>query len=74
VKQSNDLVRVAKVTAGFLLLPIGVVMIALPGPGLLTIAVGLMLLEGEFSWARKVRTNIMDFARRSVLWFQKASR
>lgn len=50
----KQLVRWAKIVVGFALLPIGVVMIALPGPGWLTIAAALAILAGEFVWARKL--------------------
>ena len=42
-------VRIAKIVGGFVLLVAGIVMIALPGPGWLTIAAGLAILAGEFS-------------------------
>ncbi len=37
---------------GFLLLAAGLAMILLPGPGWVTIALGLALLATEFLWAR----------------------
>ena len=46
--------RLVKIVFGFTLLVIGVVMIALPGPGWLTIAMGLAILAGEYVWARKL--------------------
>jgi len=39
---------------GFTVLAIGVAMLALPGPGWLTIAVGLAILAGEYVWARRL--------------------
>ena len=48
--------RILKVAVGFLLLPLGVLMLALPGPGWLTIALALAILAGEFVWAR----NLLD--------------
>jgi uncharacterized protein (TIGR02611 family) len=45
-------VRIFKVTAGFGLLLAGIVMLAIPGPGWLTIAAGLAMLATEFAWAR----------------------
>jgi len=47
---------VVRVTGGFVLLAAGIAMLALPGPGWLTIAAGLALLASEFAWAR----NLLD--------------
>jgi uncharacterized protein (TIGR02611 family) len=44
--------RLGKIIAGFALLALGVVMLALPGPGWLTILVALGILAREFVWAR----------------------
>ena len=48
--------RVLKIIAGFALLPIGALMLPLPGPGWLVIFLALAILAGEFVWAR----NLMD--------------
>jgi uncharacterized protein (TIGR02611 family) len=45
--------RAARIVAGFFLLLAGVAMLALPGPGWVTIAVGLALLSRDFPWAEK---------------------
>jgi uncharacterized protein (TIGR02611 family) len=50
----NEVLRYAKIAGGFLLLAAGIAMIALPGPGWLTIAAALAILAGEFIWARKL--------------------
>jgi len=50
----NEVLRYAKIAGGFLLLAAGIAMIALPGPGWLTIAAGLAILAGEFIWARRL--------------------
>src|SRR5262245_52042730 len=47
------LVRIVKIAVGFLLLIAGVAMLALPGPGWLSIAAGLALLAADFVWARR---------------------
>jgi hypothetical protein len=47
--------RLAKIVIGFTLLILGVVMLITPGPGLITIALGLALLGAEFVWARRLR-------------------
>jgi uncharacterized protein (TIGR02611 family) len=46
--------RVVTIVAGFGLLAAGIAMLALPGPGWLTIAGGLALLAEEFHWARRM--------------------
>jgi tellurite resistance protein TerC len=45
--------RVVKIVVGFTLLAAGVAMLLLPGPGIVTIAIGLALLSAEFVWARR---------------------
>jgi uncharacterized protein (TIGR02611 family) len=44
--------RWVKIVFGFTLLALGVVMIVTPGPGWLTILLGLGILAAEFVWAR----------------------
>ena len=46
-------VRPFKVVIGFGLLSAGIVMLAVPGAGWLTIAAGLAMLADEFPWARR---------------------
>jgi uncharacterized protein (TIGR02611 family) len=46
--------RIVKVVVGFTLLALGVLMLVLPGPGWLAIAVGLAMLAGEFIWAKRL--------------------
>jgi uncharacterized protein (TIGR02611 family) len=46
--------RWLKIVGGFALLAAGTVMLVLPGPGLVTIALGLALLSVEFVWARRL--------------------
>jgi uncharacterized protein (TIGR02611 family) len=44
--------RWLRIIGGFTLLAIGTVMLVLPGPGLVVMALGLTLLSVEFAWAR----------------------
>jgi uncharacterized protein (TIGR02611 family) len=46
--------RVIKILIGFTLLALGIVMIATPGPGWLTIMLALGILAAEFVWARRL--------------------
>jgi hypothetical protein len=68
VQKPNEIKRVAKVTAGFALLPVGVALLVLPGPGLPVVALSLMLLEDEFSWAGRAREGMTDLGKRGVDW------
>jgi uncharacterized protein (TIGR02611 family) len=62
------MVRIARTVAGLVLLIAGIAMLALPGPGWLTIAAGLAILAREFHWARRLlswlRTTPARFAQR----------
>jgi hypothetical protein len=45
--------RVARIVAGWLLLFLGVAALALPGPGLLLLLAGLVVLSQEYDWAER---------------------
>jgi uncharacterized protein (TIGR02611 family) len=55
---------VLKIIAGFALLPVGVLLIPLPGPGWLLIFVALAILAGEYVWARKLLDRSKEIASR----------
>jgi uncharacterized protein (TIGR02611 family) len=55
--------RVAKIVLGFGLLGSGVAMLALPGPGWLTIAAGLAVLAPQFPWARRALDRLKKIGR-----------
>lgn len=67
----RSLKRVARLTAGLALLPIGLAMLVLPGPGLLLLLSSLMLLEDEFDWAGRVRSQLNLMTLRSRDWLFK---
>jgi uncharacterized protein (TIGR02611 family) len=46
-------VRIARMSLGTLLLVAGVLMLALPGPGWITIAAGLAVLAKDVAWAER---------------------
>ena len=46
--------RFLRILFGFTLLAIGAVMILTPGPGWLTIMLGLGILAAEYVWARRL--------------------
>jgi uncharacterized protein (TIGR02611 family) len=52
--------RIVRVVAGFALLLAGAAMLVLPGPGWVTIALGLALLAQDFQWARRALDRIKD--------------
>lgn len=45
--------RIAVTTLGWLLTVLGLAALVLPGPGLLTLSAGLVLLSYEYEWARR---------------------
>lgn len=55
--------RLARMTLGFALLAVGAVMIILPGPGLVTMALGLAVLSSDFPWARRLLDRLKAAAR-----------
>lgn len=48
------MVRLARIGAGIALILLGMALLVLPGPGILTIAAGLAVLSSEFTWARRL--------------------
>lgn len=60
--------RVAVAVIGGSLVVLGILLLVLPGPGLVTAAAGLAVLGLEFAWARRwlgnVRKRISDVRRR----------
>ena len=56
--------RTAKIVGGFALLVAGLAMLALPGPGWLTIAAALAILAGEYVWARRLLEKLKSQAGR----------
>ena len=55
-------VRLARMTLGSILLVAGVLMLALPGPGWITIAAGLAILSKDVAWAERA----LDRVRRHI--------
>lgn len=51
-------------TLGFAAILAGIVLLVLPGPGLLLIGLGLVLLSLEFEWARRIVDSFRSWARR----------
>ncbi|HSW78867.1 MAG TPA: PGPGW domain-containing protein [Candidatus Babeliales bacterium] len=52
----NSIIKIARKTGvtvlGFLLIFIGIALLVLPGPGLIVIIIGLIVLSWEYEWAK----------------------
>jgi uncharacterized protein (TIGR02611 family) len=57
-KTVEQVKRILKIMVGFTLLLCGAIMVITPGPGWLTIFLGLGLLAAEFVWARRLMDRI----------------
>ena len=49
----HALVRIGRMISGFVLVLAGLAMMVLPGPGLVAIAAGLVILSRDFVWAER---------------------
>ena len=58
--------RVAIGTLGFSVLVIGLILIPLPGPGLLVTVAGLFILSLEFAWAERHLDRAKSAANKAV--------
>ena len=58
--------RIAVFVAGLALVAAGVVMLVLPGPGLLVIIAGLAVLATEFAWAEYLLDHAKERAARTA--------
>lgn len=46
--------RISRIVGGFALIILGIFLLVLPGPGILTILGGIALLSSEFAWAKGI--------------------
>jgi hypothetical protein len=60
IKTIQQAKRWTKIVFGFTLLALGVIMIITPGPGWLTILLGLGILAAEFVWARTLLDRLKE--------------
>ena len=58
--------RIVVSVIGATLLAVGIVMLVVPGPGIVTIALGLGVLALEFAWARRWLRRLRSTARSAV--------
>lgn len=63
------MLRISRIGAGMALVLLGLFLLVLPGPGILTIAGGLAILATDFAWAR----NLLDWMKsRFREYFERA--
>lgn len=60
----DNLKKIIVVMFGFTVLIIGVALLVLPGPGIPVVIFGLIILAGEFVWARKLLKKVKEEARK----------
>lgn len=60
VKTIHQAKRFLKILVGFTLLALGILMVATPGPGALTILLALGVLAAEFVWARRLLDRVKE--------------
>jgi uncharacterized protein (TIGR02611 family) len=66
-KMAYDLKQVRRVVvfvAGIVVLLLGIAMLVAPGPGILTVALGLGILAMEFVWARRLLKRLRRLLKR----------
>lgn len=59
------------IVTGFIVFIVGIALLVLPGPGWITIMVGLTMLAGHFLWARRLLAEIRRDIQRSGSWVEK---
>jgi hypothetical protein len=65
-KRSNPAKRVGALVAGGLLVAVGVVLLVLPGPGLLLVLAGLLVLSNQFPSVEKYVDPVQDRAMKAA--------
>lgn len=66
--------RIGVSVAGFALVAGGIVMLVLPGPGLLVIVAGLAVLATEYAWARRALDEAKRRARQAARTVRRKKR
>ena len=67
-KQKSMVGRVLRVAAGTILVPVGLFFLAVPGPGLLIIALGAVLIAREFQFAAILLDALEVRGRQAFRW------
>jgi uncharacterized protein (TIGR02611 family) len=52
--------------AGFPIILLGIILIPLPGPGILVVILGLFILSLEFEWAKQYTEKLKDWQKRTI--------
>jgi uncharacterized protein (TIGR02611 family) len=60
IKSLQQAKRFLKILFGFTLLVLGAVMVLTPGPGWITMLLGLGVLAAEYVWARRLLNHIKE--------------
>lgn len=50
--------RIARIAGGFSLIIVGIFMLVLPGPGIISIVAGLALLSKDMAWAERLANRV----------------
>lgn len=58
--------RIAVTVAGSIVLFAGILLIFLPGPGIIVILLGLGILSLEFEWANRLVDKVRNFIKRKM--------
>ena len=64
--------RILVGTVGTVIALVGVVMLVIPGPGIASILLGLVILSTEFRWAHRILRPVRVWARKGEQWFVHA--
>jgi uncharacterized protein (TIGR02611 family) len=67
-EKKSNIGRAFRVVAGLILLPVGLFFLAVPGPGLVIIALGAVLVAREFGFAARFLDAIEVRARKVMTW------
>ena len=70
-EKKSNFGRVLRVAAGLILLPVGLFFLAVPGPGLVIIAVGAVLIAREFGFAARLLDAVEVRGRKLITWTQR---
>jgi uncharacterized protein (TIGR02611 family) len=66
--------RIGVTLAGVIVVLAGIAMLVLPGPGILTIILGLMILGSEFEFARRWVSHLKTRTRQGILYARRRVR
>lgn len=58
--RASILVRLARISVGIAITIVGIIMLPLPGPGLVIIAFGLAVLAKDVPWARRIQNRVQE--------------